>query len=48
MPSANPRPDTAYLVHGEPVGAESLRASIEADLDIRKVMPQLVERVSLA
>ena len=46
--SANPHPDTAYLVHGEPAGSESLRASIEAELDVRTAIPHLLERVSLA
>jgi metallo-beta-lactamase family protein len=46
--SANPRPDTAYLVHGEPAGAEALRASIETELDVRTVVPHLFERLSLA
>lgn len=45
--SATRPPDTTYLVHGEPDGAETLRADIEAHLDWPAVVATLGERVLL-
>jgi metallo-beta-lactamase family protein len=45
--SATRAPDTTYLVHGEPDGAETLRADIEARLDWPAVVATHGERVLL-
>lgn len=45
--SAERAPDTTYLVHGEPAGSETLRESIDAELDWTAVVPRPMERVRL-
>jgi metallo-beta-lactamase family protein len=45
--SATRQPDMTYLVHGEPGGAETLRADIEARLDWPAVVASAGERVLL-
>jgi len=45
--SANTAPETTYLVHGEPSGAEVLHDAIEAELDVATVVPTHLERVRL-
>ena len=45
--SANTAPETIYLVHGEPSGAEVLHDAIEAELDVAVVVPTHLERVRL-
>jgi metallo-beta-lactamase family protein len=45
--SAERAPDTTYLVHGESSGSETLRESIDAELDWTAVVPRPMERVRL-
>lgn len=45
--SATTTPDTVYLVHGEPSGAELLHDAIESELDVAAVLPTHLERVRL-
>jgi metallo-beta-lactamase family protein len=42
------QPDIAFVVHGEPEGAESLRGILERELDWTAVVPQHLERIRLS
>jgi metallo-beta-lactamase family protein len=41
------RPDMAFVVHGEPDSAESLRSGLEEELDWTAIVPHHLERVRL-
>ncbi|MFI1583817.1 MBL fold metallo-hydrolase RNA specificity domain-containing protein [Embleya sp. NPDC020630] len=40
-----PAPNTSYLVHGEPEGAQALRGRLDAELGWMAVVPRPGERV---
>jgi metallo-beta-lactamase family protein len=43
--SANPAPETVYVVHGEPEASAALAKTITTSLDLTAVVPSFGERV---